>query len=211
MNLAEKARIAREEAEKEAQLAKEKEEQQKLKAKQNAEREEIEAKEKVEREKQEKLDFENARKILKNITKKKVGKVVVFGRYIQKGKDDPIEWIVLNNIGGEMTLVSKYVLDCMNWATLDKYNNSFDYKDSTVREFLNNKFYNDAFSSAEKVLIKLTSNDSICNNEEVGKEIITSTNDYVYLLSEMEVRQIKSNILDAKPTKYAKSKLYNDK
>ena len=216
MNLAEKARIAREEAEKEQ----EQEKRNALELKKKQELAEQEAKERAKKEKQDELDLQVVRNELEKIANKKVGKVVTFGKYMQNKKDDPIEWIVIKNVAGEMTLLSKCVLDCMSWTTLEKFDKNFDYKNSTVREFLNNEFYNTAFSSPEKKAIKLTSIDS-CRSD--SREVITwtidtetnqtttTTDDYVYLLSKLEAEQIKTKFLEAKPTKYAVSKYFNHK
>ena len=139
---------------------------------------------------------------------------VVLGRYPQNdilGKNkEPIEWYVLEKKKekGKALLISKYILDCQ------EYNRKWDesiykwiyWENTTLREYLNNEFYNEAFSNEEKeMMMKM--------NYEGSSDSIT---DYVSCLSLSELdkyfdfwgedKRIKENRVACKPTPYAVSK-----
>ena len=83
-----------------------------------------------------------------------VGDIIKFGKYeqdgnISNGKED-IEWIIFNVEEHRILVVSKYALDCI------PYNNEDDgdtWEICTLRKWLNNDFYNTAFSDNEKKVI----------------------------------------------------------
>ena len=84
---------------------------------------------------------------------------VLFGQYPQRdasGKfKEPIEWIVLEKDGTEheALLLSKYILDTkMFCENVDKLN---EWKDCSLKKWLNEEFYNNAFSDMEKNRIVL--------------------------------------------------------
>ncbi len=117
-------------------------------------------------------------------SKVKTGDIIVFGSYEQdnntnNGKE-PIEWIVLSNDGKEMFVVSKYILDCQPYNT--EYLDDITWEDCTLRKWLNDDFYNAAFSASDKKLIKST---KIKNNDnpEYGIKGGNDTKDNVFLLS----------------------------
>ncbi len=97
-----------------------------------------------------------------------VGKEVVFGSYIQKaGKSEQgIEWTVLDVVDGKALLLSKYILEIMPW---NEYQEKVYWKECTIRKWLNNSFYREAFSDEEK------------------EYILENNDDYVFLLSKKEV------------------------
>lgn len=109
-----------------------------------------------------------------------VGSEILFGQYEQdniesNGKED-IEWIVLNNIGDECLLISKYVLDCVPFN--EELKNT-TWNSSYVRKWINTSFYNNAFSEEEKKHIKQSKSDTEYNP-------IDNTIDKVFLLSVSE-------------------------
>ena len=77
-----------------------------------------------------------------------------FGRYkTDANKTTPIEWFILNQEGGTALLLSKYILD------LKKYHSEFEdvtWDKCSIREWLNNTFYNKAFYKKEKEAIQTT-------------------------------------------------------
>ena len=82
------------------------------------------------------------------------GVTVIGGvRYGSKGdyyyKDTPIEWYIIEDDGSDFVLLSKYVLDfsCFQYSS-DGMNVFWDR--SVLRSFLNNEFYNKAFTSSEQ-------------------------------------------------------------
>ena len=124
---------------------------------------------------------------LSNLADAKTGDIITFGAYEQDNKTkngkEPIQWIVLSNDGKEIFAVSKYVLDCQPYNTEDK---GVTWETCTLRKWLNNDFYDAAFSSAEKNSIKtstLKNNNNDLYDTPGGKD----TKDKVFLLSLDEV------------------------
>ncbi len=117
-----------------------------------------------------------------NFSKAKKGDIIKFGSYEQdypvNGKD-PIEWIVLDKKKDGLLVMSKYALDCLPYKTEYVYTT---WAECTLREWLNKKFYNAAFNSVEKKMIRSTAVKNEDNPEyetEGGKD----TKDKVFLLS----------------------------
>ncbi|MBP5311791.1 MAG: hypothetical protein J6112_03035 [Clostridia bacterium] len=111
----------------------------------------------------------------------KAGDVVILGSYEQDNNisngTEEIEWIVLSVDFGTATLISKYALDALPYNTVSK---GVTWKTSTLRSWLNNDFYNSAFSSSEKAQIKSTNHYIEKNPDyETGSEEVVT--DYVYL------------------------------
>lgn len=74
----------------------------------------------------------------------RVGSFYTFGRYPQEmyGGDTPIEWQVLDITNNDILLISRYGLD------FRKYDDSYrhiTWEQCTLRHWLNNTFYNEAF------------------------------------------------------------------
>ena len=84
-----------------------------------------------------------------------VGQLVSFGHYEQD--DDPsttnesILWIVVEKNGSELKLMSLYCLDSAPFMSND---DPVQWANSYVRQFLNNDFYNRAFSASEQAMIQ---------------------------------------------------------
>ena len=80
---------------------------------------------------------------------------VLFGSYeqdgnIQNGKE-PIEWLLLCRDDNKALLVSKHILDYMEYSvSLDRH---ITWKESSLRAYANNSFYNSAFSDKDKLVI----------------------------------------------------------
>ena len=80
---------------------------------------------------------------------------VLFGSYeqdgnIQNGKE-PIEWFVLDKDENKALLVSKYILDYLEYSvSLDRH---ITWKESSLRAYANNSFYNSAFGDKDKLVI----------------------------------------------------------
>ncbi len=118
-----------------------------------------------------------------------VGSYVTFGSYPQtaSGTDDtPIEWLVLENDGETALLISRYALDCQPYNT--QYAASTTWEQCTLRSWLNNKFYNRAFSASEKQRI-LTSDVSADRNPSYSTNPGNATKDNVFLLSSVEANE----------------------
>ncbi len=121
-----------------------------------------------------------------NFSKAKKGDIIKFGSYEQdypvNGKD-PIEWVVIDKKKDGLLVMSKYALDCLPYNTeyVEK-----TWAECTLREWLNKKFYNAAFNSVEKKMIRtaaVKNEDNSYYGTEGGKD----TKDKVFLLSLSEI------------------------
>lgn len=111
----------------------------------------------------------------------KPGEIITFGMYPQTadGTDrTPIKWRVLQNPGGELFILSEYILDCKRYH--GEYVDT-TWRDCDVRKWLNDAFYNAAFNAAEKGFVKTTR----CADNGEGSP---DTEDKVFLLSVTEVK-----------------------
>ena len=121
-----------------------------------------------------------------DFSKVKKGDTIKFGTYEQdypvNGKD-PIEWVVLDKTNSEILVMSKYALDCLPY---NHWNSSVQWKKSSLREWLNEKFINAAFNKTEKSMIRKT---TVSNkgNPVYGTSGGEDTKDKVFLLSVEEV------------------------
>lgn len=124
--------------------------------------------------------------VLKDVN---VGERISFGAYEQdndlsNGKE-PIEWLVLDVEEDKALLISEYALDCV------AYNVNFGdtlWEDCSLREWLNNSFTEEAFSSAElKKILKVTV--PADDNPSYGTEAGNDTSDMVFLLSVDEAKK----------------------
>ena len=113
----------------------------------------------------------------------KVGDIIKFGKYEQdgnlnNGKED-IEWKVISVKKGKAYVVSKYSL------TQRPYNSNSDsvtWESCELRQWLNNDFYNEAYSESEKnkiPLVTVENKDNPFSGTDGGKD----TKDKVFLLS----------------------------
>lgn len=133
------------------------------------------------------------------------GDTYIFGAYeqdnnIDNGKEQ-IEWIVLNRVGNMILVISNYALDCQ------PYNKEYEdvtWENCTLRSWLNNDFYNTAFSEEEKRAIVQT-NVTADKNPNYNTNPGSDTQDNVFLLSISEAEMYFSSD-DARmcvPTEYA--------
>ena len=119
-----------------------------------------------------------------DFSKLKTGDIFTFGSYEQdndtsNGKE-PIEWIVLSKNDKEMLVLSRYALDhkLYNEEFVDK----ITWEECTLRKWINDDFYNAAFSKAEKSLIK-TKTLKNNGNPIIGSEGGKDTKDKVFMLA----------------------------
>lgn len=148
---------------------------------------------------------------LKNI---QVGDIVTLGVYEQdsildNGKE-PIEWDVVAEKDGKYLLLSHYVLDSYRYddeksfdvffANQELVDSFVTWEKSSLRAYLNNNFYNTAFTEEEKKYICLTTNTTgdwaEINDGRLGATNVKTgglggedTQDYVFLLSIEEIRK----------------------
>lgn len=146
----------------------------------------------------------------KKLKDAKVGDNVIFGKYEQdiclSNGADPIVWKVLDIKDGKALLLSEDVIDD------HVFNNSQGdtiWETSSLRNFLNNDFYNDVFNEEEKAKIVSTSNENKSyadylssywlNNSYIEFNNINkvnngnTTDDKVFVLDLGEIRQYLGN------------------
>ena len=111
------------------------------------------------------------------------GDTMTFGHYEQDADPsngaEPIEWIVLDNDGDYVTLISKYGLDAKPYNTTYT---SVTWETCTLRAWLNDDFLNEAFTASEQDRLKTV---TVSNpyNSTYGTTGGNDTEDKVYLLS----------------------------
>ena len=136
-----------------------------------------------------------------------IGDIVTFGSYEQDNNlnngEEEIEWIVLDKNEEGYLLISKYGLDAKPY--------NVDYVDvtwenSTLRSWLNEDFYINAFESKERQKVR-TTHIVAAKNPEYDTEPGNGTDDPVFLLSIQEAEKYFDNreARKAYPTEYAKA------
>lgn len=135
---------------------------------------------------------------------------VFYGAYeqdnnIENGKE-PIEWIVLNENDGIQLLLAKYALDMKAY---DEHRFT-TWECSNIRVWLNEEFYDNAFSDEEKEKIIFTENveeDSVGQSNYGIYNYVTGTStwDKVYLLnkSDLDKYMITDEMRKCEPTAFA--------
>ena len=147
------------------------------------------------------------------------GSIVTFGRYVQHVAEpqqkEPVEWIVLERKNDKVLLISRFALDIqpyhLEWEDTE-------WKNCTLRTWLNGPFLFEAFSADERDLISLTkidngifqgSRDNMARYKTMDEEWVRrldedQTEDRIFLLSCLEAEvYFKSNSERAcQPTEY---------
>ena len=98
-------------------------------------------------------------------------------------KYEPIKWRVLELNGNEAMLVADREMDCCPYNDESK---NVQWKDCTLRKFLNTDFYNMAFTEDERGCIITSQNDNP-DNLHYGTDCGDKTEDKVFILSSDEV------------------------
>lgn len=104
------------------------------------------------------------------------------GKADQTDAKEPIKWRVLSAGDKKAILMSEQILDACKFNDKTQGDVPCSWETSSVRTWLNQTFYNDAFSSAEQNIIQ-TSTVNDVNNPSTGQEGGGATEDKVYLLS----------------------------
>lgn len=113
------------------------------------------------------------------------GDEIVLGAYEQDNDLDngpeEIEWIVLERSGNQALVISKY---CLEQMPFNETLAAVTWENSTIRDWLNNDFWNAAFSEDEQSIIRSSTipNPDDADHERSGYDTV----DKVYLLSENE-------------------------
>lgn len=134
----------------------------------------------------ENYENDNIVSTLKNI---KVGDIVEFGRFYDIVDDEiikaPIKWQVLDELNGFALLITDYIIKTM------PYNYSWsptNWKESNIRLWLNNDFYDIAFNDDEKKHIQKVITENT-GNFMYNINAPYQTSDHVFLLSIEEARE----------------------
>lgn len=137
----------------------------------------------------------------------KAGDIITFGAYEQdndpaNGKEN-IEWIVLDVEDGKALLISKYALDGKEY---NDHKSNITWEECTLRNWLNNSFFDQMFSSKEQQYILSTTIPAEDNNYH-GTEAGNDTCDRLFLLSETEAKLYFNSDLQrqCEPTAYAEA------
>ena len=119
----------------------------------------------------------------------RVGKHITFGSYEQDGDTsngaEPISWEVLVIENDRALIVSDHCLDCQPYN--DEAAN-ITWESCTLRSWLNEEFYAEAFQESEKECIILSTQYNNANSV-FGTYCGNETEDYVFLLSLDEVME----------------------
>ena len=136
------------------------------------------------------------------------GDVISFGKYEQDGDgwngQEDIEWKVLKIENDKALIVSNYVLDCQPYNTTWTV---VTWESCSLRKWLNESFYFEAFSESERNSILET---TVINKEypQSGAKAGNTTKDKVFALSVEEVQTLfySSATTRTTGTAYAESK-----
>lgn len=136
-----------------------------------------------------------------------VGDTIIFGKYEQdnitlNGKEN-IEWLVLAKKDNRLLVISQYALDCQPYNTEDV---NVTWENCTLRTWLNENFFNAAFSDGEKGMIP-TVTVSADKNPDYNTNPGNATEDKVFLLSITEANRYFKTDEERMcvPTAYAKA------
>lgn len=133
-----------------------------------------------------------------------ISPVYKFGSYQYDSQKKPIRWKILERKQDRALLITEEAID------VKRYNENFEdttWEKCTLRKWLNNEFYNTAFTELEKKQI-LSTNVTAEKNPDYDTSPGRDTQDKIFLLSISEVRKYfkSDNERKTKATPYAKQK-----
>ena len=138
-----------------------------------------------------------------------IGDYVNFGVFEQdqntENGPEPIEWKVVSIVKGNAVLLSQYILEYMPY---NEAGGDVTWENSTIRHWLNDDFYSDAFTSIEKEIIATC---KLVNDKQSGNPTWPNvsggekTSDNVFFLSYRQAEKYldDSGVAIGYPTKYA--------
>lgn len=108
-----------------------------------------------------------------------VGDTLTFGTYEQDGDkengSEGITWIVVDKEDDKFLLISEEILAVIPFQTEET--ETLNYESSTIRKFVNETFYNEAFTDEEKSkILSYRINEEDANGNEIG-----NSDNYVFL------------------------------
>ncbi len=119
----------------------------------------------------------------------KIGDTIKFGKYKQRADDEEsfsILWRVIDKKDNEFLIISESILDAISYNNY--YSDNMTWSGCSLRKWLNEDFYNIAFTPTEKDYIK---NTVLINN--LVKKNEPETQDNVFLLSSDEITRYFTN------------------
>lgn len=143
-----------------------------------------------------------------------VGDVFSFGMYEQDSKPsngaEELEWIVLERDGDKLFVVSRYLLEDRQYDEDDRG----VWETCSLRQWLNGEFYETAFNTYHRERILLSTVEAHPNTQMSSDSIFgeissgNDTEDYVFLLSEKEVREYQTLVEGAQSAWYVYRGIY---
>jgi TolA-binding protein len=118
-----------------------------------------------------------------------VGETFLWGSYDQNGDPsdgaEDVEWVVIKEEGGKKLVLAKNILGTVPFHSKD----TAIWSQSLLRMWMNNDFYNNAFTKEERAYIHLAT---------IPNSLGGDTQDRIFALSEEEVSLVPSKFLEAK-------------
>ena len=131
---------------------------------------------------------------------------IKFGSYYQDVgfESEPIKWRVLSVDGDDAFLLADQIIDCKAYNDKDE---DVTWETCTLRKWLNEDFYDEAFDEEEKdsiIKTNVVNNDTIDTDEDDGftTEAGNDTIDNIYLLSLDEVKNVSYRLEEISPIAY---------
>ena len=119
---------------------------------------------------------------------KREGNSVIFGSFFNKDSraKEPLKWDILEEKYGKALIITHDIIDSKAFNT----NRTNNYEKSSIRNWLNNDFYNMAFNVEEKKKIQSTLVDNTLSStgDDENKNVCNDTKDNVFLLSVKEAK-----------------------
>lgn len=137
------------------------------------------------------------------------GQILQFGKYFHSDLVylEPIDWIVLDVVSDKVLIISKFALDLIPYTIEGE---QVTWESSNLRKWLNDDFYNTAFTEQDKELIILSHIVNIDNpcSDELFATSGNDTEDNVFVLNIQEVEHYFDNDEQriCQPSPYASSK-----
>ena len=143
----------------------------------------------------------------------KSGDIISFGKYEQDNDStngtEPIEWKVLNvdNENRKALIISKKAIEAFAY---EREKEGDSWQDYSLRKWLNNDFYTQAFDDDEKdyIVESPTKTENYSSTGILGSQ--STTMDNVFLLSLDEVMKYSNLIGICYPTDYVKERLWQE-
>ena len=139
-----------------------------------------------------------------------IGSYVIFGAYeqdndLKNGKEE-LEWKVLAKNGTRILVICKYAINNLP-RSISGYGNTWE--ECSIREWLNDTFLNEAFSTEDQAMIPTVTVSSEAS--EYDSKQGNDTQDKVFLLSLSEAREYFSSNEERRcaPTEYAKVQVFS--